>query len=78
MASVWSVGLSGIVVRGVCVDVHSKLVMGQDGWKPELSEVAADAKQNIKKSVTKGDADNENLSQSTQNSTNSVKNTGSQ
>jgi len=32
------------------------LVMVQAGWKPELSEVAADAKQNIKKSVAKGDA----------------------
>ena len=56
MASNSSAVLSGIVVLGECVDVDSKLVMVQAGWKPELSEVAADAKQNIKKSVTKGDA----------------------
>ena len=78
MASNSSAVLSGIVVLGECVDVDSKLVMVQAGWKPELSEVAADAKQNIKKSVAKGDADNENLSQSTQNSTNGVKNSGNQ
>ena len=56
MASNSSSVLSGIVVLGECVDVDSKLVMVQAGWKPELSEVAADAKQNIKKSVAKGDA----------------------
>ena len=56
MASNSSAVLSGIVSLGECVDVDSKLVMVQAGWKPELSEVAADAKQNIKKSVAKGDA----------------------
>ena len=56
MASNSSAVLSGIVPLGECVDVDSKLVMVQAGWKPELSEVAADAKQNIKKSVAKGDA----------------------
>ena len=56
MASNSSAVLSGIVVLGECVDVDSKLVMVQAGWKPELSEVAADAKQKIKKSVAKGDA----------------------
>ena len=78
MASNSSAVLSGIVVLGECVDVDSKLVMVQAGWKPELSEVAADAKQKIKKSVAKGDADNENISQSTQSSTNSVKNSATQ
>ena len=53
MASNSSAVLSGIVVLGECVDVDSKLVMVQAGWKPELSEVAADAKQKIKKSVAK-------------------------
>ena len=56
MASNSSAVLSGIVALGECVDVDSKLVMVQAGWKPELSEVAADAKQKIKKSVAKGDA----------------------
>ena len=78
MASNSSAVLSGIVVLGECVDVDSKLVMVQAGWKPELSEVAADAKQSIKKSVAKGGADNENIGQSTQSSTNSIKNSETQ
>jgi hypothetical protein len=56
MASNSSAVLNGIIPLGECVDVDSRLVMVQAGWKPELSEVAADAKQSIKKSVAKGDA----------------------
>ena len=67
MASNSSAVLSGIVVLGECVDVDRKLVMVQAGWKPELSEVAADAKQNIKSSVAKGDAsvDGSSISETT-------------
>ena len=55
MASNSSAVLNGIIPLGECVDVDSRLVMVQAGWKPELSEEATDAKQNIKKSVAKGD-----------------------
>ena len=37
--------ISGIVVLGECVDKSEKVAMVLAGWKPELSTVAADAKQ---------------------------------
>ena len=48
--------LSGIVVLGECVDKTEKIAIVLAGWKPELSEAAADAKQTIKKEVARGDA----------------------
>ena len=48
--------LSGIIVLGECVDTEQKLVMVKAGWKPALSAAAADAKQTIKKEVSRGDA----------------------
>ena len=48
--------LSGIVVLGECVDKTQKIAIVLAGWKPELSEAAADAKQTIKKEVARGDA----------------------
>ena len=48
--------MSGIVVLGECVDKTEKIAIVLAGWKPELSEAAADAKQTIKKEVARGDA----------------------
>ena len=63
------------MVLGECVDVDSKL---RTGWlQLELLEAAADAKQRSK-SLGKGGADNENIGQSTQSSTNSIKNSETQ
>lgn len=56
MASNTEAVLSGIIVLGECVDTEQKLVMVKAGWKPALSEAAADAKQTIKKEVSRGDS----------------------
>lgn len=56
MGSATEAVLSGIVVLGECVDKKEKLAIVLAGWKPELSEAAADAKQTIKKEVARGDA----------------------
>ena len=45
MASSAQSVISGIVVLGECVDKGEKVAMVLAGWKPELSQVAADAKQ---------------------------------
>ena len=45
MASSAESVISGIVVLGECVDKDEKVAMVLAGWKPELSAVAADAKQ---------------------------------
>lgn len=56
MASDTNAVLSGIIVLGECVDTEQKIAMVMAGWKPELSAAAADAKQTIRKEVSRGNA----------------------
>jgi hypothetical protein len=46
--------LSGIIKLDECVDPQNKIVYVRVGWKPELSEMAADTRANIDNSVERG------------------------
>jgi len=49
--------LSGLVKLDECVDTAQKFLIVQLGWKPSLSEAAADTRQKINSEVERGDSD---------------------
>ena len=55
MRSNTSAVLSGLVKLDECVDTKQKFLMVELGWKPSLSEAAADTKQKIDSEVRRGD-----------------------
>ena len=54
--------LSGLIKLDECVDRKEKVVMVAVGWKPSLSEAAADTKQKITKEVKRGDSGSKSTS----------------
>ena len=54
--------LSGLIKLDECVDKKEKVVMVAIGWKPSLTEFAADTKQKITKEVKRGDSGSKSTS----------------
>ena len=48
--------LSGIIKLDECVDAQQKYILVRMGWKPMLSEIAADTRQTIDKEVSRGES----------------------
>ncbi|PLY02717.1 MAG: hypothetical protein C0624_07820 [Desulfuromonas sp.] len=46
--------LSGVIKLDECMDPAQKIVIVRMGWKPELSEMAADTRQKINEEVARG------------------------
>lgn len=48
--------ISGVIKLDECMDPNQKIIFVRMGWKPELSEVAADTRQKIDKEVARGES----------------------
>ncbi|PNU18535.1 hypothetical protein C2E25_17150 [Geothermobacter hydrogeniphilus] len=48
--------LSGIVKLDECVDIDMKMVLVRMGWKPQISQAAADARQTIDREIKRGES----------------------
>ena len=69
MASSAQSVISGIVVLGECVDKEEKVAMVLAGWKPQLSQAAADAKQATSNPKPSAGSSSNNSGASAQNTT---------